>query len=85
MQTVIYTDIATDGMLTGPNLPALEELARAVPAVGLIASGGIASLAHMESLRNVKGRIEGVIIGKAIYEGKLTVAEAIKAATPASS
>jgi len=81
VKTVIYTDIATDGMFTGPNLPALRELARAVPQIDLIASGGVASLAHVESLRELGRRIEGVIIGKAIYDGKLTVADAIKSAT----
>jgi phosphoribosylformimino-5-aminoimidazole carboxamide ribotide isomerase len=80
VRTIIYTDIATDGMFTGPNLPALEELSRTVPDVDLIASGGVASLEHVESLGRLDARIEGVIIGKAIYDGKLTVADAIKAA-----
>jgi phosphoribosylformimino-5-aminoimidazole carboxamide ribotide isomerase len=80
VKTVIYTDIATDGMFTGPNLAALAELARGVPQIDLIASGGVASLAHVESLRGLGRRIEGVIIGKALYDGKLTVADAIRAA-----
>ena len=81
VRTIIYTDIATDGMFTGPNLPALEELSRTVPEVDLIASGGVATLEHVASLRRLEARVGGVIIGKAIYDGKLTVAEAIKAAT----
>ena len=80
VKTVIYTDIATDGMFTGPNLAALRELARAVPGIDIIASGGVASLAHVEALRELGSRIEGVIIGKAIYDGKLTVADAIRSA-----
>jgi phosphoribosylformimino-5-aminoimidazole carboxamide ribotide isomerase len=80
VKTIIYTDIATDGMFTGPNLVALGELARVVPKVDIIASGGVASLQHIESLLTLDERIEGVIIGKALYDGKLTVAEAIKAA-----
>ena len=84
VRTIIYTDIATDGMFTGPNLPALVELSRVVPEVDLIASGGVATLEHIVSLRKLDARIEGVIVGKAIYDGKITVAEAIKAATPTS-
>jgi len=81
VRTIIYTDIATDGMFTGPNLPALAELSRTVPDVDLIASGGVATLEHVASLGRLEARVEGVIIGKAIYDGKLTVADAIKAAT----
>jgi phosphoribosylformimino-5-aminoimidazole carboxamide ribotide isomerase len=84
VRTIIYTDIATDGMFTGPNLPALVELSRVVPEVGLIASGGVATLDHIVSLCKLDARIEGVIIGKAIYDGKITVADAIKAATSAN-
>jgi phosphoribosylformimino-5-aminoimidazole carboxamide ribotide isomerase len=84
VRTIIYTDIATDGMFTGPNLPALVELSRVVPEVGLIASGGVATLDHIVALCKLDARIEGVIVGKAIYDGKITVADAIKAATPAS-
>jgi phosphoribosylformimino-5-aminoimidazole carboxamide ribotide isomerase len=80
VQTIIYTDIATDGMGTGPNLHALRELAAAVPALGIIASGGVATVAHVESLAALGKSIDGVIIGKAIYDGKLKLAEALKAA-----
>jgi phosphoribosylformimino-5-aminoimidazole carboxamide ribotide isomerase len=79
VQTIIYTDIATDGMLTGPNFPALAELQKAVPQVRLVASGGVASVAHVETLAKVRPALSGVIIGKAIYEGKIRVAEALKA------
>ena len=80
VRTIIYTDIATDGMFTGPNLKALQELSAAVPEVDLIASGGVATLAHVESLRDLGGRIDGVIIGKALYDGKLKLADVLRVA-----
>jgi phosphoribosylformimino-5-aminoimidazole carboxamide ribotide isomerase len=80
VRTIIYTDIATDGMFTGPNLKALGELAAAVPQVGIIASGGVATLGHVESLKALGDRIDGVIIGKALYDGKLNLADAVKIA-----
>jgi phosphoribosylformimino-5-aminoimidazole carboxamide ribotide isomerase len=80
VRTIIYTDIATDGMFTGPNLKALRELSVAVPDVDIIASGGVATLGHVESLRDLGGRIEGVIIGKALYDGKLKLADVLRVA-----
>ena len=80
VRTVIYTDIATDGMFTGPNLPALRELSAAVPELAMIASGGVATLGHVESLKALGTTIEGVIIGKALYDGKLKLADAVSAA-----
>ena len=80
VRTIIYTDIATDGMFTGPNLKALQELSAAVPQVDIIASGGVAAIGHVESLRALGGRINGVIIGKALYDGKLKLSDAMQAA-----
>lgn len=80
VRTIIYTDIATDGMFTGPNLKALRELSAAVPQVGIIASGGVATVEHVRSLRALGGRIDGAIIGKAFYDGKLKLADALQAA-----
>jgi len=80
LRTIIYTDISTDGMFTGPNLGALRELASAVPGVKIIASGGVANLEHIQSLHTLGDAIEGVIIGKALYDGKLKLTEAIRAA-----
>jgi phosphoribosylformimino-5-aminoimidazole carboxamide ribotide isomerase len=80
VRTIIYTDIATDGMFTGPNLGALRELAAAVPEVKIIASGGVANIEHIQSLRTLGEAIEGVIIGKALYDGKLNLADALRAA-----
>lgn len=74
---IIYTDIATDGMMTGPNLPALAEMLAATH-LPIVASGGVHSADDVRSLRKLN--VSGVIIGRAIYEGKITVAEAIAAA-----
>lgn len=72
----IYTDIARDGTLQGPNLNALREMNRAItePA-SLIASGGISSLEDLRSLATLN--IEGAIIGKALYTGAIDLATAI--------
>jgi phosphoribosylformimino-5-aminoimidazole carboxamide ribotide isomerase len=79
VRTIIYTDITTDGMFTGPNLNALRELSDAVPQAGIIASGGVANIEHIQSLHTLGETIEGVIIGKALYDGKLKLADAIRA------
>jgi phosphoribosylformimino-5-aminoimidazole carboxamide ribotide isomerase len=80
VHTIIYTDITTDGMFTGPNLNALRELSDAVPEVRIIASGGVANVEHVRSLGTLGEAIEGVIIGKALYDGKLKLADALRAA-----
>ena len=72
-RTVIYTDVARDGMLAGPDVDG----ARALAALGLevIASGGVASL---DDLRRVRGAgLAGAIVGRALYEGRFTLAEAL--------
>lgn len=73
----VITDIARDGMLLGPDIDGLAAAAR-VTSVPIIASGGVASLADVVALAAVPG-IAGVITGKALYEGRFTVAEAIRA------
>lgn len=72
--TIIYTDIATDGMLTGPNLEAQAEMLETLGAGGpkLIASGGVGALEHLEALSKLEG-LHGVIVGKALYDGKVTL------------
>lgn len=85
VRTIIYTDIGTDGMLTGPNLSAQAALAEAVAAGGaqVIASGGVSRLADVEALAELAKKhanLHGVIIGKAIYEKRLTVAQALAVA-----
>jgi phosphoribosylformimino-5-aminoimidazole carboxamide ribotide isomerase len=80
---IIYTDIARDGMLTGPNLPALEEMIKTVK-VPVIASGGIATIDDIHNLLKIK-RVWGAITGKAIYSGSLDLKEAIKLAAAADA
>lgn len=81
LAAIIYTDIARDGMLTGPNLEALRRIARAAPHP-VIASGGIATLDDVKRLAALEpSRIIGALIGKALYEGRFTLKEAIAAAT----
>jgi phosphoribosylformimino-5-aminoimidazole carboxamide ribotide isomerase len=71
----VITDIARDGMLTGPDVHGLAAAAQAT-SIPVIASGGVAELADLAALRAVPG-IGGVITGKALYEGRFTVAEAL--------
>jgi phosphoribosylformimino-5-aminoimidazole carboxamide ribotide isomerase len=78
----VITDIGRDGMLTGPDVDGLA-LAAARTTVPVIASGGVSSLADLTALAAVAG-IAGVITGKAVYEGRFTVAEALRALESAS-
>ena len=71
----IITDISRDGMLTGPDVEGLAEAARAT-SIPVVASGGVGSLAHIQELAGVPG-LDGVIVGKAIYEAKFNVTEAL--------
>lgn len=72
VKTVIYTDISRDGMLVGPNIEGLKE-AKALFKGTVVASGGVSSL---DDLKAIKGTgIEDVIVGKAIYEGLVTIHE----------
>ena len=71
----IITDISRDGMLVGPDAEGLAEAAAATD-IPVVASGGVGSLGHIRSLRET-GAVEGVIVGKAIYEGRFTVAQAV--------
>jgi phosphoribosylformimino-5-aminoimidazole carboxamide ribotide isomerase len=74
---IIYTDIATDGMLAGPNLTATAEMRRAVD-VPVIASGGVTTAADVAALARLN--VAGCIIGRALYEGRLHLPEALSAA-----
>jgi phosphoribosylformimino-5-aminoimidazole carboxamide ribotide isomerase len=74
---IIYTDIETDGMLSGPNLGALDEMARAVD-VPVIASGGVATADDITRLTKLP--VAGCIIGRALYEGTLKLADALERA-----
>lgn len=68
--TIIYTDIATDGMLEGPNYAAMEDLLGILDC-NLIASGGVSSVEDLKKLSLLPG-LYGAIIGKALYEGRIT-------------
>jgi phosphoribosylformimino-5-aminoimidazole carboxamide ribotide isomerase len=76
---VVYTDISRDGVLVGPNIPALRQM---IDGTGLevIASGGVSSIDDVRALSEMKeARLDGVIIGKALYEKRLTLEEALEA------
>ena len=77
---IIYTDIGRDGMLTGLNLEQTSELAARV-STPVIASGGVGSLADLQALKAAaaagKGAIEGVIVGRALYDGRIGLPEAL--------
>lgn len=75
---VIYTDIARDGMLNGPNLPALKEVV-ASSSFPVIASGGISRIEDLLAVRSLGPGIEGAIVGKALYDGKLDYQTAVAA------
>jgi len=76
LAAIIYTDIDRDGMLTGPNLERTKALTQAVN-VPVIAAGGIRELDDIRRLMDLGG-LEAVIVGRALYEGTLELAEAIK-------
>ena len=74
LSAIVYTDIATDGTLKGPNVDATRTIAQATD-TPVVASGGVGTLDHLRALRQLP--IQGAIVGKAIYEKAFTVAEAI--------
>ena len=77
VSTVIYTDISKDGMLSGTNLEIYSRLSE-IKGLDIIASGGIT---YADEIRTLNGMgISGAIVGKAVYEGKLSLKEALEAA-----
>jgi phosphoribosylformimino-5-aminoimidazole carboxamide ribotide isomerase len=75
---VVYTDIARDGMLNGPNIPALKEVVEC-SSFPVIASGGITRLEDLQAVRSLGPKIEGAIVGKALYDGKIDLRAAVAA------
>ncbi len=76
VRRIIYTDITTDGMLKGPNFSAMAELCDRVPDCRIIASGGVSSTEDVRQLEALgKANLEGAIVGKALYDGKVTLEE----------
>lgn len=77
---LLFTDVGRDGMLKGVNLEATVELARATT-LPVIASGGVADIGDIEALKaSAHHGIEGVICGRAIYDGRLTLGDALRMA-----
>lgn len=76
VEAIIYTDIDRDGVLQGANILATAEMARAV-SIPVIASGGVSSLKDIRALIAEK-KIAGAIIGRALYDGRIDLAEALK-------
>ena len=78
VSAIIYTDIARDGMMQGPNLEATKALAEAI-SIPVIASGGVSSLQDIENLMAIEASgVVGVITGKAIYTGALDLRTAVE-------
>lgn len=75
VQTIVYTDIAKDGMLQGPNLDATAEMVRAT-GLDIIASGGVSAMKDLEDLEAINAG--GAIIGKALYEKRVNLREAVE-------
>ena len=73
---IIYTDINRDGAMQGPNVDATAALARAV-SIPVIASGGVSRLEDLIALRDCGAALDGAISGRALYDGKLDLAEAM--------
>lgn len=78
VQTIVYTNISKDGMLTGPDFDSIGTLLKASK-ISVIASGGISNLDDIKRLKGLDNkRLIGVIVGKALYSGKMDLAEALK-------
>lgn len=73
LEYVVCTDISTDGMLSGPNLSLYKKIQTSFPGLKVIASGGVSGISDVIALKQMD--VDGVIIGKAIYEGKVTLDE----------
>lgn len=77
LAAVVYTDIARDGMLSGPNLEALREVLQHAPCP-VVASGGVTRLDDLTAIKALGPRVEGAIVGKALYDKKFTYVEALR-------
>ncbi len=80
IQTAIYTDVSRDGLLQGPNLAAIKEMASST-GLDIIASGGVSSLDNIRALKELENDgVSGAIIGKALYDGKIGLVDALREA-----
>lgn len=82
----IFTDIGRDGMLQGVNIPSLAQVAATVPHLPVIASGGVTTLADIDAICNVRkasvANVEGIIVGKALYAGTVTLPDILTRVHP---
>jgi len=76
IEWIIYTDIFRDGALTGPNLEEVKQFSK-FSGINFIVSGGISSLDDIKRVKQDLAFVKGVIVGKALYEGKFSLSEAI--------
>ncbi|MDD4617119.1 MAG: 1-(5-phosphoribosyl)-5-[(5-phosphoribosylamino)methylideneamino]imidazole-4-carboxamide isomerase [Alphaproteobacteria bacterium] len=76
LKHILCTDVDRDGMLTGPNADLYKSILDKFPAIKVLASGGVSSLGDLKALAEIP--VEGAIVGKALYEGRLDLAEALK-------
>ncbi|HEX4997594.1 MAG TPA: 1-(5-phosphoribosyl)-5-[(5-phosphoribosylamino)methylideneamino]imidazole-4-carboxamide isomerase [Terriglobia bacterium] len=84
-ERVIYTDISRDGALTGHNIEATRAMIRGT-GLQVIASGGVATIDDLRALAALREpRLDGVIVGKALYEGHIAIEDALSAAPPRTS
>jgi phosphoribosylformimino-5-aminoimidazole carboxamide ribotide isomerase len=74
---IIYTDVTRDGMLAGPNFERTQVLIRTIP-VPIVASGGVTTVENIRKLASIGAA--GAIVGRALYEGSITLPQAIDAA-----
>ena len=80
VETAVYTDVSRDGLLQGPNLESIQQMAE-LSGLKIIASGGVSSIDNIIRLKEMEALgVSGAIIGKALYDGKLELKEALKAA-----
>ena len=77
VSAIIYTDIERDGAMMGPNLGTTADMAKAV-SIPIIASGGVSSLKDLKALKQCEVQLNGVISGRALYDQKFTIEEALE-------
>ena len=77
IEALVFTDIKRDGMLSGPNIESIREMAQST-SIPLIASGGVTTLTHIKEIMELEGDgVEGIIIGRALYQGSIEVRDAL--------
>ena len=78
VEAIVFTDIKRDGMMKGPNMTSIKEMADATR-IPIIASGGVTTLKHIKELIDLEDSgVEGIIIGRALYEDSIDLKEALE-------